>query len=101
MFKFDYRAEGEYGIKGRRYFWKYPGNHKYHIHIFEQDNTNIVRHLAFKEYLIKNKKRAKEYKNLKKLLAEKYRYNIEKYMQGKDSLIKNIEKEALFWFKKQ
>ena len=100
MTKLGYIAEGEYGIKGRRYFWKYPVNHKFHIHIFERNDANIIRHLAFKEYLIKNIKRAKEYMNLKILLSKKYRYSIEKYMQGKDSLIKQIEKEALSWYKK-
>lgn len=100
MAKADYQIEGEYGIKGRRYFWKYPGNHKFHIHIFERNDVNIVRHLAFKAYLIENKKRAKEYSELKKFLAEKHNQSIEEYMQGKDSLIKKIEKEALSWYKK-
>ena len=93
----EYQIEGEYGIKGRRYFWKYPGNHKYHIHVFEKNDKNIIRYLAFKAYLIQNKKRAKEYGGLKKYLADKYPHSIKKYMDGKNDLIKKIEKEALRW----
>ncbi len=100
MKKLGYRAESEYGIKGRRYFWKYPGNHKYHIHVFEQNDINIIRHLVFKEYLMENEERVKEYSNLKKILAEKHRYSINKYMQGKNDLIKKIETKALSWYKK-
>ena len=96
-----YQVEGEYGIKGRRYFWKYPGNHEYHIHIFEKGDKNIIRYLAFKAYLIENKELIKEYMDLKRMLAVKYPKSIEDYMDGKNSLIKNIEHKALVWYAKK
>jgi len=101
MKEYGYQAEGEFGIRGRRYFWKYPGKHKFHIHVFERSDKNIVRHLAFKAYLIHNRKVANIYSQLKKSLAVQYPNSIQKYMKGKSDLIKEIEREALLWYIKK
>lgn len=96
FYKNGYIAEGEKGIKGRRYFVKKDGiKHLVHIHIFEENTKNIKRHLAFKNYLIKNPYWALKYSNLKKRLNKQYKSDLEKYIEGKIRFIKRIENKAL------
>src|SRR6185295_17292447 len=43
-----YKKWGEYGIPGRRYFTKDRDEYRTHnVHIFQQSNPEIERHLAF------------------------------------------------------
>lgn len=93
-----YEAWGEYGIPGRRFFVKNRGPVRTHnIHVFESGNPEIERHLVFRDYLIQHPKAARAYRTLKKDLAEKFPKDIEAYMNGKDTFIKQTEKEALSW----
>jgi GrpB-like predicted nucleotidyltransferase (UPF0157 family) len=98
MIKQNYEPHGEYGIKNRRFFSKEGNNRAYHVHIFQEKDNNIIRHLAFRDYLKHNNFRSKEYKELKINLAKKYPNDIDSYCKGKNSLIKEIEKEALYWY---
>ena len=93
----NYEIMGEYGIPGRRYFYKLNGLgiRKYHIHIFKSCSSEIKRHLAFRDYLIYHPEEARKYSELKRKLAKRYPYNIEKYMNGKDSFIKEIDRKAM------
>lgn len=96
-----YECMGEFGIKNRRYFRKGGFYRTHQIHIFrDDDELNIIRHLAFRDYLNVFKEKAKEYESLKIKLAKLYPYDIEKYCDGKDELVKRLEKEALIWYKK-
>ena len=91
-----YECLGEFGIEGRRYFRKGGDERTHQIHIFQKDNLdNIIRHLAFRSYLLTNDTVRKEYGNLKRVLAERYPYDIEKYCDGKDEFVKNAERVAL------
>ncbi len=42
--KLGYVCMGEYGIPGRRYYWKFKSKRTHHIHLFEQDSPEIRRH---------------------------------------------------------
>lgn len=96
-----YEYMGEFGIKNRRYFRKGGFYRTHQIHIFKEDDEfNIIRHLAFRDYLNTFKEKAKEYEKLKIKLAKLYPYDIEKYCDGKDEWVKTLEKEALAWYKK-
>jgi len=99
MIKEGYEPLGEYGIKNRRFFQKGGDKRTHHIHIFQENDINVIRHIAFRDYLNYNKKRLKEYENLKIKLAKKFPYNVDLYCNGKDSFIKEIEQEALIWYK--
>ena len=74
--EFDYDVHGEYGIVNRRYFTKFDKetNKKlYHVHIYDRkDDKNIIRHLAFIDYLIEFPEVAKEYEDFKMTLINKY-----------------------------
>src|SRR5690606_20153629 len=93
-----YEAKGENGLKGRRYFQKGGDARTHHIHMDERGNGEINRHLAFSDFLKKHPKKAEKYGTLKKELAMKYPTEIEQYSRGKESLVKEIEKQALEGF---
>lgn len=97
-----YECMGEYGIPGRRFFMKGGDNRTHHLHVFEKTNqTEIERHLAVCGYLSSHSDVAKEYSELKATLAGKFTYDNDGYCNGKDAFVKNLEKKALNWKKKQ
>jgi GrpB-like predicted nucleotidyltransferase (UPF0157 family) len=92
-----YEVMGEFGIPGRRYFRKDNeiGTRTHHIHTYEVNSPDIKRHLAFRDYMIAHPEDARKYSELKRQLANQYPHNIDRYMDGKDSLIKEMETKAL------
>jgi len=99
MEKLGYEAMGEYGIPGRRYFRKGATERTHHVHVFQTGSKHIIRHLAFKQYLIAHDDVAQHYSNLKRRLAKQYPTNMEAYINGKDPFIKEVEKRAIEWYK--
>ena len=97
MEKLGYIAKGEFGIPGRRFFLKGLYNRTHHVHIFQTGNTEIERHLNFRDYMISHPEEAKYYGALKKELATKFRHDNEGYCNGKDTFIKDIDKKAEEW----
>jgi len=51
LFQLGYEAKGEYGFVGRRFFQKGGDNRTHHVHVFEEGNPEIERHVLFVEYL--------------------------------------------------
>lgn len=95
-----YECMGEYKIPGRRYFRKGGDKRTHQIHIFEETNLfDIERHLAVRDYLRTHHAVAVEYGRLKERLASEFPNDIEGYSDGKDSFIKNMEQEALAWYR--
>ena len=75
-----YVARGENGIAGRRYFIKGGDQRSYHVHAFAAGDVQVFRHLAFRDYLRKNKNVAEKYAELKRSAAllsqnDAHRYN--------------------------
>ncbi|MGO5065373.1 MULTISPECIES: GrpB family protein [unclassified Clostridium] len=97
MKRLGYIAKGEYGIKGRRFFLKGLYHRTHHVHIFEKGDSEIERHINFRDYMREHKEEAKQYEELKKELALEFRYDIDYYCEGKDSFIKEIDKKAKIW----
>lgn len=97
-----YEIHGEYGITDRRYFTKSDkgtGKKLYHIHVYNRkDNKNIIRHLAFRDYLIEFPHVAREYENLKLKLVYEYNGDKDSYVNGKSKFVKEIEKLAINWY---
>jgi len=91
-----YEAWGEYGIPGRRFFTKDRGPDPLcNVHVFEAGSPEVERHLAFRDHLIQHPETARAYGDLKEDLAEKFPTDMEAYMDGKDSFIKETERIAL------
>lgn len=90
--KIGYEYLGPFGIEGRRYLRKGGDERTHQIHIFQvEDKHNIIRHLAFRDYLRSHREVAKEYAELKKDLAMKFPYDSESYSDGKEEFVQRVE----------
>ena len=97
-----YEYLGEFGIRGRRYLRKGGDERTHQVHIFsEKDTENLIRHLAFLDYMRSHAEEREQYAALKKELAQKYPYDIDGYCDGKDAFVKKIEKQALAKYGKE
>jgi GrpB-like predicted nucleotidyltransferase (UPF0157 family) len=94
-----YEVMGAFGIPGRRFFRKdnQESIRTHHIHTFEIASAQVERHLAFRDYMLAHPEDAQTYSELKRELARKYPQNIDKYMDGKDEFIKEMDKKAAQW----
>ena len=100
--KIGYECMGEFGIPGRRYFRKGGANRTHQVHIFgESSKKDIERHLAVREYLRNHVDVAKKYAELKSRLALLFPDDIDGYSDGKDDFVKQMEQEALIWYRKK
>jgi GrpB-like predicted nucleotidyltransferase (UPF0157 family) len=99
MESLGYEVMGEYGIPGRRYFRKdnREGIRTHHIHAFEAGSAEVVRHLAFRDYMIAHPADAQRYSELKRKLAEENPQSMDGYIDGKDDFIKEIDRRAARW----
>lgn len=94
-----WEAKGEFGLPGRRYFRKTDaqGHRTHHLHAFKAGSAEARRHLAFRDYLIAHPAVASAYGALKRALAVAHPQDMEAYMDGKNSFIKEHEARALRW----
>ncbi|HUR45406.1 MAG TPA: GrpB family protein [Candidatus Saccharimonadales bacterium] len=95
-----YKAYGEYGLPGRRYFTRDKGEYRTHnVHIFQQDDLDIERHLAFCAYLQAHVEARQDYATLKREVYIQHPADIEAYNKSKDAWIKQAELTALEWYR--
>lgn len=94
-----YECKGEFGISGRRYYQKGGDNRTHQIHAFGTASENIVRHIAFREYLAAHPAVARVYGALKKEVAVSCNNDIGLYCDGKEDFIVKHEKLALKWWR--
>ncbi|WP_173585930.1 GrpB family protein [Halalkalibacter wakoensis] len=99
MESIGYEPMGENGIVGRRFFQKGGDDRTHHLHIFEQGNEHINRHLAFRNYLRATPEEAKQYGQVKQMLSKQFPQDIASYIKGKENVVKEIERRALIWQK--
>ena len=92
-----YEARGAFGIEGRAFFVKGAPDPTHHLHVFQSGHPEILRHLAFREYLTVRPTLAAQYTKLKSDLAKAHRHNIAGYQSGKSAWICRVEQEALEW----
>lgn len=95
MTQLSYEVKGEFGIVGRRYYGKnINGVRAFQLHAFEHGSPQIVRHLAFRDYLNSHPEDAAAYSELKRKLILEHDGDPEKYMDGKDDFIREIDRRA-------
>jgi GrpB-like predicted nucleotidyltransferase (UPF0157 family) len=99
MINLGYEPRGENGLSGRRYFQKGEDQRTHHVHIYEKDNSDIDRHLVFRDYLRSHPEEAINYGSLKEGLAKEFPYDITSYIEGKEALVLEIEQKAMVWSK--
>jgi GrpB-like predicted nucleotidyltransferase (UPF0157 family) len=100
MERLGYEAMGEFGIPGRRYFRKNDllGVRTHHLHAFIAGSPHATRHLAFRDYLRCHPDVARNYDALKRQLVASCGGDIEVYIDGKDTFVQRVEREAVAWY---
>jgi len=96
-----YQWWGELGLPGRRYCTRDdPVTQKRvtQLHCYEEGSPEIVRHLAFRDYLRKHPALATQYEQIKKACQAQFPNDSHAYSDGKSTWIKPIEAKALRWF---
>lgn len=97
LIELNYNPLGKNIIPRRSLFTSKKLDHiGYHLHIYEQGDPQINRHVNFKAYLIEHPKEAQEYQQLKLGLKEKHP-QIHHYLLGKDTLVQAIDRKAKLW----
>lgn len=89
--KLSYVCMGEYGIPGRRFYWKSKTKRTHNIHLFEQGAPEIRRHLLFRDFMIAHQDYAQAYSLVKRSLAGVFSQDIENYVNGKSSFVQMID----------
>lgn len=99
MESLGYEAKGEFGIAGRRYFRRDDewGVRTHQVHAFAVGNEDIVRHLAFRDYMIAHPQIARLYGELKRQLAERHPNDMGAYSEAKDGFVREHQSKALLW----
>jgi GrpB-like predicted nucleotidyltransferase (UPF0157 family) len=92
-----YVPMGEYGIEGRRYYFKGDLVHTFHIHAFQSDSPHVERHLLFRDYMRTHEKERQAYSDLKLELVKQYRFDPAGYSDAKNDFIQRIDRQALQW----
>ncbi|QDU33283.1 dephospho-CoA kinase/protein folding accessory domain-containing protein [Poriferisphaera corsica] len=98
MEQIGYTPKGEFGILGRRFYLKGLYNRTHHIHAFQSQSLDAIRHLAFRDYLIAHPNIAREYEQLKIRCANECRNDMDKYCDGKHEFVQLHERKAVEWY---
>lgn len=83
-----YRVRGDEVEPGSHYYSKDEnGIRTFKVHVSESSHPSLKNQLQFRDYLRKHPKRAKQYSDLKRRLAETNKTGIMEYLNGKRPFI--------------
>lgn len=91
MQQLGYDCLGEYGFLLRRFFVKKDA---FHVHVFQQGDPEIERHLKFRDWMRNNPNDRNAYAALKNKLAQKFSNDMSAYCFGKDEFVALIDEKA-------
>ncbi len=99
MIALGYKPKGEFGVPRRRFFTKNDARRirTHHLHMFELGDSELARHLNFRDYMIAHRAEAKRYSQLKEKLAAQFPDDMDAYIAGKDVFIKACDHRAKIW----
>lgn len=95
MARAGYVARGENGIPGRRYFIKGGDQRSHQVHAFSVGDKQVLKHLAFRDYLRRNKDIAGKYAEIKHSAALLSRNDVHRYSILKADFIEHHLQLAL------
>ena len=94
--KIGFIYRGEQGIPDRHLFVKGGEELRtHHLHVMLKEHYEWKKHLVFRDYLLNHPDEARQYSELKKKLAQKYREDREAYTNNKDEFISGILEKAM------
>ena len=98
-----YKWHGEFGMSGRRYctLSYESGVRIAQLHFFKMDSLEIVRHIAFRDYLRAHSDVARAYEREKMRARNLYPSDSHSYTDEKAAWVQDTESNALIWFAKQ
>lgn len=100
MLRAGYVARGENGIPGRRYFIKGGDQRSHQVHTFTVGDLQILRHLAFRDYLRENRDIAETYAEVKHSAAVLSGNDVHRYSALKANFIEHHLRLALTAWKR-
>jgi len=92
-----YEYRGEYGIPGRHFFRKPPGDleaRTHHLHLVEKESDFWERHILFRDFLRVHPEETQRYYELKRELASKFVSDRDAYTDAKTSFIESVVNKA-------
>jgi GrpB-like predicted nucleotidyltransferase (UPF0157 family) len=95
--RIGYEYKGEYGIQGRRYCILHNPDKTIayvHLHIFQHDDSQVEKHLLFRNHLRSVSESKKSYSKQKRHLIQDLKVCREKYSHAKNDIIARIQTEA-------
>ena len=92
--RIGYVHEGDLGIKGREAFDYADKPHlmKHHLYVCAQGSAELLRHIAFRDFLRENSEAAEEYGRIKREAASLFPDDIERYIAYKAPCIARLYK---------
>lgn len=85
-----YVHRGDLGVEDREAFAQPPELPKHHLYVCLAGSVALLNHLTVRDHLRSHPEVARRYGELKKQLAERYRDDIDRYVDGKTDLIIDI-----------
>lgn len=92
---YAYRAD--HPERTKRYFREPPGRRRTHLHVRQLGSFSQQFPLLFRDYLRNHPAAAAEYATVKYRLAERFRHDRERYVEGKNPIIWETIRRADDW----
>lgn len=91
-----YNHQGNLGITGREAFGYEAKPHlmTHHLYVCAKDSPELIRHLSFRDYLRTCEEDREKYGKIKQEMAQKFPYDVDGYIAGKDPVIREIYRKA-------
>ncbi len=97
-----YRAWGEYGLAGRRYFTRDREAVRTHnLHFYQAGDPDVERHLAFCAYLREHPSMRDAYAALKRHIHAMHPDDVAAYASAKTQWIRGVEPVAVEWYRRR
>jgi GrpB-like predicted nucleotidyltransferase (UPF0157 family) len=97
-----YEWVGEFGLSGRRFLrLTRDGKRLFNVHWYEISNADVIRHLAFRDFLRTHPDEAKEYEVQKERACALHPDDVLAYNDAKNDWIKSTERTAIAWYAAQ
>lgn len=88
--RIGYVHKGDLGVPGREAFGRPDHLPRHHLYLSARDSLSLKNHLGLRDYLRSHPEAAREYGELKALLASRHPTDIDSYLVGKSEFILHI-----------